>query len=465
MAKTKTHYVCQSCGHEEPKWIGKCPDCGQWNTFEEEIKIDTSKSKSTSLNKSISVFSKPVPITEVSSITSERVSTGISELDRVLGEGGMVKDSVVLLSAQPGTGKSTLLLQVANNIATRDGVILYCSGEESESQIKTRANRLFGEELTPNILLKSTTSADEIVALYQNIKPSLMIIDSIQTTVLEEQLPSLAGGVSQVKACTNAFITQAKTLKIPTFIIGQVKKDGDLAGTKYLEHAVDTVAHLEGDESSQLRLLRCTKNRFGSTEEIGVFDMTDKGLIAIENPNELFITKRESPAVGCALVSLSEGTRDFVVEIQSLVCAMSSSFPIRNALGINRETLRVLTSILDARTYMKTGNLDITVQATGGIYIKDVAANLGVIMAIASSYADKPIPDDTVFIGEVGLTGEVRNVQYITKRIKSIHRYGFKRVFVPKGSIKGKLDLSGLDIVEVGTLQEVIVKTFGKSNK
>lgn len=462
MAKIKTHYVCNNCGYISPKWMGKCPDCNQWNTLEEEIKVDEKKSVSAA-HKNISVYSKPVPIVEVSSNTSERIPTGISELDRVLGEGGVVKDSVVLLSAQPGTGKSTILLQVSNNIANKLGTVLYFSGEESESQIKTRAVRLFEGNVNPNILVKSTNSADEIVAIVKDIKPNLIIIDSIQTVTLDEQLPSAAGGVTQVKTCTNAFITLAKTLKIPTFIIGQVKKDGDLAGAKYLEHAVDVVANLEGDKGSQLRLLSCSKNRYGSTDELGVFDMTDKGLISVDNPNELFLTKREMPAVGCALVSISEGSRVFVVEVQSLVTAMSSSFPIRNALGVNRETLRVLSSVLDARTKMKTGNLDITVQATGGIYLRDVAVNLGVTMAIASSYTDKPIPDDTVYIGEIGLTGEIRNVQGINQRLKSIHRYGFKRVFVPKGSFDKKLKLDGLDIVEVSTLQEAIFKTFSEA--
>lgn len=465
MAKIKTCHVCNNCGYESAKWLGKCPDCQKWNTFQEEIKADTKKSVAQGGMISSSFYTKPVPITEVNEITSERISTGVSELDRVLGKGGAVKDSVVLISAEPGTGKSTLLLSVANNIAQEHGLVLYFSGEESESQIKTRGMRLFGENLSSNVLLKSTTSADEIISVVSDMKPKLVVIDSIQTVVLEAQLPSAAGGVAQVKSCSSAFIKVAKNLKIPTFIVGQVNKDGDLAGAKYLEHAVDVVAHLEGDKGSQLRLLSCSKNRFGSTEELGVFDMTEKGLISVENPNELFLTKREVPATGCALVSISEGSRDFVVEVQSLVTDMSSSFPIRNALGINRDTLRVLSSVLDARTYMKTGNLDITVQATGGIYLKDVSVNLGVCMAIASSYANEPIDDSTVYIGEIGLTGEVRNVQFINQRLKSIHRYGFKRVFVPKGSYNKSMKLDGLDVIEVTTLQDAIGKTFGKITK
>lgn len=455
MAKVKTKYICNDCGYESAKWLGRCPSCSAWNTFEEAV-IQTEK---TGQRASISVNAKAKRITEVEAITNERYSTDISELDRVLG-GGVVTDSIVLLSAEPGTGKSTVLIQAAHNLGKKGKKTLYFSGEESESQIKGRGKRLFGEELSDNIFVKSTNSMDEIMQIVEDEKPDMIVVDSIQTVSLQACLPSRAGGGVQVTECTNVLIHIAKTKKIPVFVVGQVTKNNELAGVKYLEHAVDVVLFLEGDKNLQLRFCRALKNRFGSTEEIGIFEMTGKGLRSMENPNELFTTKRDVDMIGCSLVSVSEGTRTFVVEVQSLVTKSVYGMPIRNAIGLNKEYVRILSAMLEARTNVNVANSDINLQVVGGLYIKDVAANLGIIMSIVSSYINRPIPQGYVFIGEVGLTGEITNVQYLSSRVKAIDRYGFKKVFIPHGALSEDINVENVEVVEVRTLQDVINRVF-----
>lgn len=457
MAKPKKSYMCNSCGYETPRWLGKCPDCGTWNSLEENVIEEAPKAgQRAAISKGI----KAQKITEVQSLANERLSTGISELDRVLG-GGIVTDSVVLMVAAPGTGKSTTLLQTAHNIASKGKKVLYCSGEESMEQIKSRGLRLHGEHLSENIYLKPTNSMDEILAEVETLEPELLIVDSIQTMTLDAFLPSRAGGPVQTIECTNSIISMAKgKRKMPVFIIGQFTKNDTLAGVNHLAHAVDAILYLEGDKNTQLRILRPSKNRFGSTEEVGMLEMTSKGLISVDNPNELFTRKRDEPIVGCALASVAEGTRTFVVEIQSLVTKAIYGSPVRNAIGYNKEHIRVLASMLEARAGLAVSDKDISIQVTGGIYIDDVAANLGVVMSIVSSLIDESIPDGCVFIGEVGLTGEITNVQHLGLRVKAIDRYGFKKVFIPKGSLNSDIEVENVEIIEVNTLQEAIRKVF-----
>lgn len=457
MAKPKKSYICNNCGYETPRWLGKCPDCDSWNTLEEYKKEEPLKAGQRA---SISKGVKAQKITEVDSLKCERLSTGISELDRVLG-GGIVTDSVVLMVAAPGTGKSTTLLQTANNIASKGKKVLYCSGEESNEQIKVRGLRIEGEKLSDNIYLKPTNSMDEIIEEVESLEPDLLIVDSIQTMTLDAFLPSRAGGPVQTIECTNSIIALAKgKRKMPVFIIGQFTKSDTLAGVNHLAHAVDTILYLEGDKNTQLRILRPSKNRFGSTEEVGMLEMTSKGLMSVENPNELFTRKRDEPITGCSLASVAEGTKTFVVEIQSLVTKSIYGMPVRNAIGYNKEHIRVLSSMLEARTDKSVADRDINIQVTGGLYIDDVAANLGVVMSIVSSLIDEPIPNGYVFIGEVGLTGEVTNVQHLGLRVKAIDRYGFKKVFIPRGCLSDDITVDNVEIVEVGTLQEVIRTVF-----
>lgn len=457
MAKQKVRYECSECGYTSPKWMGRCTSCGKWNTLSE--KIDADINLKTGQRASIGSNAKPVRITEISGKKFDRIKTNIPEFDRALG-GGIVTDSVVILTASPGTGKSTLLLQTCQNVVKQGFKVLYCSGEESEAQIKDRGERIFGKDLSEDIYIQSTNSMDVIVENANEIKPNLLIVDSIQTVELASSLPSRAGGPKQVTDCANMLISIAKNKNIAVVIVGQVTKDGDLAGINYLEHAVDAVLKLEGDKNTPLRVCSPSKNRFGSTEEVGLFSMTERGLISVENPDALFTTERDKPVVGAALASVAEGTRTFVVEVQSLVTSSSYGNPIRNAIGVNKDYLRVLTAMLQARTRVSVANDDVNLQVSGGLYIKDVGANLGIVMAIVSSKANYAIPQGTVFIGEVGLTGEITNVPYLSSRIKTIDRYGYKTVYIPKGALEEPIKTKNVKVVEISTLEEVIQKVL-----
>lgn len=462
MARAKTSFICKECGYEVHKWLGKCPDCGTWNSFEEHAKREEPKAGQRA---TISSGSRAVRITEVKGQNNERLKTGIAEFDRVLG-GGIVTDSVVLISAAPGTGKSTTLLQCSQNLAVKGKKILYCSGEESCEQINSRGKRLFGDELSENVYLMATNSMDEIKEQVKELNPDMLIVDSIQTVALNAFLPSRAGNGVQVTECVNELISMAKSGRnMPVFVIGQFTKGGDLAGVNHLAHAVDAVIYLEGDKNTQLRVMRPEKNRFGSTEEVGLFEMTSKGMKSVDNPNELFTTQRDTPMVGCALASVSEGTRTFVVEIQSLVTKCIYGMPIRNAIGYSKDYIRILASMLEARTDRGVSDRDISVQVTGGLYIKDVAANLGVVMSIVSSHMDEPIPEGYVFVGEVGLTGEITNVQYLSSRVKAIDRYGYKKVFIPYGSLSEDVEVENVEIVQVRTLQDTIRAVYGQNRR
>lgn len=445
MPKEKVQYRCQ-CGFIASKWLGQCPSCKSWGTLEEE-KLTTSKLSVKDLD--VTQKLKDVKINAVS-----RIVTGITEFDRVLG-GGIVPDSVNILTAPPGAGKSTLLLQVAHEVASRGFKALYVSGEESASQIKQRAVRLFGNNIANNIWIKSETNINIIMKEIEKLDADLIIIDSIQTLYTED-LDNAPGSIPQVTECTHKLLALAKNPQRnrAVFIVGQMTKDDELMGTRKLEHLVDTVLYLDGDRKEQLRTLYTTKNRFGSTEETGLFKMEEKGLTPINNPSQFFITKRTVPVSGSALTITKAGTRSLVVEIEALVAKTFYGYPIRLGEGINKQELQILTAILEKRVGLPLGDKDVYVKVTGGLKLTETAVNLGVVMAIASSLKNFTIPQDTVFIGEVGLTGELKMVPEIETRIKEVARLGFSRVILPKG-YKGK-SFQNLQLISCENLAEVV---------
>lgn len=454
--KPKKVYKCEKCSYESMKWMGQCPNCHEWNTLKEFEKETAAPAR---VKPSLSDKTPPKRLVDINSSQQQRFSTEISELDRVLG-GGVVRDSVTSISASPGMGKSTLLGQVANNVAKKDIKVLYISGEESEEQVKARAERTMGGKISENIWIKSETNMDLIKDYIREIDPKLIVIDSIQTIYLNEYLPSRAGGVTQITACTDELIAIAKKQKRAIFMVVHVTKDEEMGGPKTLEHMVDTVLFMDGDRQTSLRMLYSQKNRFGSTEEVGIFQMGEEGIIPIENPSDFFVTKREKPVVGSVLTVSVEGSRPIVVEVESLVCNSNYSNPMVVSTGVNKELLKMLAAILEQRCGIKVNDKNIYAQVTGGYKISEPAANLGIMMAIASSTKNKPIDNHTVFIGEVGLTGEIKPANQIIRRLKEIDRMGFKKAYIAKGSIKQNLAFKNLEVVEVSTVKDVLKKVF-----
>ena len=454
--KSKKVYRCEKCDYESMKWMGQCPSCHEWNTLKEFEKTPT---KSARIKPSLSDKTPPKRLIEVNSSQQQRFSTEISELDRVLG-GGVVRDSVTSLSAPPGMGKSTLLGQVSNNVAKKGTKVLYITGEESEEQVKARAERTMGGKISENIWIKSETNMDLIKEYIQNIDPKLIIIDSIQTMYLNEYLPSRAGGVTQITTCTDELIAIAKNQKRAIFMVVHVTKDDEMGGPKTLEHMVDTVLFIDGDRQNSLRMLYSQKNRFGSTEEVGIFQIEEEGIISIDNPSDFFVTKRDTPVIGSVLTVSVEGSRPIIVEVESLVCSSSYSNPMVVSTGVNKDLLKMLAAILEQRCGIKVNDKNIYAQVTGGFKISEPAANLGIMMAIASSSKNKPVDNKSVFIGEVGLTGEIKSTTQIIRRLKEIDRLGFKKAYISKGSLKQNLSFQNLEVIEVSTVREVIEKVF-----
>lgn len=452
MGKTKKVFVCSECGFKVVKWQGCCPNCGAWNTFQEEVETNSVLK----VRPSLSNGKQPQRLRTVKSSDLERFPTGIGEFDRVLG-GGIVKDGLVIIAAEPGAGKSTILTQMGNNVARAGKCVLYISGEESEEQIKARSERIL-DEISDNFWIKSETCLDRIKEYISELNPELIIIDSIQTIYLEEYLPSRAGGASQILACTDELMAVAKRDKRAVFIVGHVTKNNELAGVKTLEHMVDTVIYIEGDRRQQLRIMRAVKNRFGNTDEIGIFQMDEKGLIPIDNPYTYFLSNREENAVGCALTVSMEGTRPLVVEIEALVDKSAFGTPMRIAEGINRQQLQVLTAILEKKAKMQLGFKDVYVKVSSGLKLVEPAVNLGVIMAIASSYSEKPVDKKSVFIGEVGLTGDIKPVPHIMKRLKELDRLGFEKAYIPKNNLRTSVNFEKLQVIEVGNINELFKK-------
>ena len=449
MAKTKTVFYCTACGNETPKWQGKCPACGAWNTLEEHIErpVAAGRAKSAPIGSS----KKPKTISEVDSGDEIRFSTGMGELDRVLG-GGAVEGSLVLVGGAPGIGKSTLLLQICNALC-RERSVLYVSGEESERQLKLRAQRLSVAPEKLYILAENRIS--DILVSVEEDKPDVLIVDSIQTMFSDEN-ESSPGSVSQVKDCTMHLMQLSKTEGITIFVVGHINKDGNIAGPKVLEHMVDCVLYFEGDPNTSYRLLRAAKNRFGSTNEIGVFEMLDTGLKEVPNPSQMLLEGRPEGASGTCVACVMEGTRPILAEVQALVSKTSFNVPRRTSDGFDFNRAALLLAVTEKRAGMKLSLFDAYINVIGGLRLDEPGADLPVVLAIASSYRDATIADDLVAIGEVGLTGEIRSVSHMNQRLQEVARLGFEKVIIPKyGSDKLEIPPS-LTAYRVRNLREAI---------
>jgi DNA repair protein RadA/Sms len=445
MPRTKILYQCQSCGYITPKWLGKCPDCGAWNSFVEEEYADKLKKRETAA---------PVELSEISHSTEDRHSTEIREFDRALG-GGVVLGSVVLIGGDPGIGKSTLLLQALKGL-TKLGRVLYVSGEESPEQIKIRADRLMVR--SRNITLLPETSLEGITSTAQGLKPRAVVIDSIQT-IFSLELPSAPGSVAQIRECATKLMFFAKKYGIPLFIIGHVTKEGAIAGPRVLEHIVDTVLYFEGDKGTPFRILRAVKNRFGSTNEIGVFEMTETGLKEVDNPSRLFLSEKPTNVPGSVITAGLEGTRPLLVEIQALVAVSNFGMPRRTTLGVDYNRVNLLIAVLDKRIGMQIGSMDVFLNVVGGLKIDEPAVDMAVIAAIASSFKNVPIDSGTFVFGEIGLAGELRAISQPEIRIKEAEKLGLKKGIVPEGNIRN-IKESGIEIIGAKNVEEAIELLF-----
>ncbi len=448
MAKNQTVFVCSSCGYESPKWMGKCPGCNEWNTFYEEKIVKTNGSKHEK-----KVDANPLVLNELQGKEVLRNSTGFAELDRVLG-GGIVNGSLVLLGGEPGIGKSTLILQICDRIKG-EGKVLYVSGEESAEQIKIRADRLGIKN--NDILFLGETDINLIQEVILKTNPKLVIIDSIQT-MYSDEITSAPGSVSQVREITSKIMRICKENAITTIIIGHVTKDGNIAGPRVLEHMVDTVLYLEGERYFSYRILRGVKNRFGSTNEIGMFEMQDKGMVEITNPSSILISEREENPAGSIVIATMEGTRPLLIEIQSLTSTSVFGLPRRTANGMDYNRLTLLVAVLEKKVGLSLGNQDVYINVVGGIKVNEPAIDLGVVLSTASSYKNIPIPKGTVAIGEVGLTGEIRSVNLIEKRIKEAEKLGFKTCIIPESNKKLLKEDYKLDIIGVKDINDAMKK-------
>jgi len=451
VAKTKIQFVCQECGFDSPKWLGRCPGCEAWNTMVEEIAVKQAD-RSRQLPPA-----KPRPITEVDTGAVPRLSTGVREFDRVLG-GGIVPGSLILIGGDPGIGKSTLLLQVAGEMSQTYGSVLYVSGEESATQTRLRAERL--GKLNDNLLVMTETNLDDISTEACRIKPSLLIIDSIQT-MYSPELASAPGSVGQVRECTGKLLRFAKDRGIPVVIIGHVTKEGNIAGPRLLEHMVDVVLYFEGERSYAFRVLRAMKNRFGATIDSGLFSMEENGLVEVKNPSSLLLAERPQGVPGSVVLACLAGVRPLLIEIQALVSTTCFGMPRRTAAGFDYNRLILLLAVLEKRVGLLLGNQDAYVNAVGGIKIDEPAADLAVCLALASSFRNVAIDPHTVVMGEVGLTGEVRMVGRADLRVREAAALGFKKVIIPAGNVAGlKIDVVSLKVIGVNNVEEAMEAVF-----
>lgn len=450
MNKNKIIFACQSCGYQAPKWLGRCPDCGGWNTLVEE-RLSPIKGRMAEAPKG-----KPQPIHEIQSSEEERILTRIGELDRVLG-GGIVAGSVVLIGGDPGIGKSTLLLQALEGISGI-GRVLYVSGEESPKQIKLRGMRIGVS--SNDLIILSETSLDEIIKIVDEIKPRVLVIDSIQT-VFTSDLPSAPGSIGQVREAAGRLMFYAKKTGIPILIIGHVTKDGSIAGPRVLEHIVDTVLYFEGEKGHAFRILRAVKNRFGSTNEIGVFEMKDSGLSEVKNPSEIFLAERPTAATGSVIVSSMEGTRPIMIELQALVSPTNFGIPRRTTIGVDYNRLSLLLAVLEKRVGMQIMGQDVFVNVVGGIRIDEPAVDLGVVAAVASSFKEIPVDPGTFVFGEVGLAGEIRAISQAEARIKEGAKLGFKKGIIPSNNAKKIGKIEGIEVTGVASLDEALEILLG----
>jgi DNA repair protein RadA/Sms len=452
MNKLKTVFACQACGFESSKWLGRCPDCGEWNSFVEERQQAIAPGKGRPSASGFEIVSKPRPYDLVDGAEAARMPSGIGEFDRVLG-GGIVPGSMVLIGGEPGIGKSTLLLQVAHLLARTGGPVLYVSGEESERQIKLRGERLgiAGGAL----FLVGETSLERILEHVDELKPAALVVDSVQT-IYSSKFPSAPGSISQVREVATQLLFVAKGRGITTFLIGHITKDGNLAGPKSLEHIVDTVLYFEGEKHLHHRIVRAVKNRFGAVSEMGVFEMTGAGLIPVANPSALFLAERLEGSPGSTVVATIEGTRPMLVEVQALVSPTSFGTPRRSSLGIDSSRTNLLLAVLEKRVGLELLGDDVFVSIAGGLEVPEPAADLGVAAAIASSFRNRPVPAHTALFGEVGLGGEVRGVGQAGLRIREAAQMGFTRLILPARNVPS--DASGIELVGVDTLGDALEK-------
>jgi DNA repair protein RadA/Sms len=447
--KSRTLYVCQKCGYQSAKWLGRCPDCSAWNTLTEEVQL---KGGTAFGGGTVAV---PVPITQVESVREQRISCGIAELDRVLG-GGLVAGSVVLIGGAPGIGKSTLLLQAVDHLARRNGPVLYVSGEESAHQIRLRGERM--GVAAPELLLLAETSLENILAQVEKVKPRAVVVDSIQT-VFTAALESAPGSVSQVRETAGRLMLLAKGSGVPVFLVGHVTKDGAIAGPRVLEHLVDTVLYFEGDAGHPFRILRAVKNRFGSTNEIGVFEMKEGGLCEVLNPSELFLSERPLGVAGSVVVASLEGSRPLLVELQALVSASPFAVPRRTTIGVDPNRLSLLVAVLEKKVGLHLAGLDIFLNVAGGVRLSEPAVDLGMTVAVASSHLDKPVDPQTLLLGEVGLAGEVRAITQPELRVREAAKLGFQRCVLPAGNLK-QVAAEGMELVGVRTVAEALERVL-----
>ncbi|HEM3207398.1 DNA repair protein RadA [Streptococcus suis] len=452
IAKKKTTFVCQSCEYHSPKYLGRCPNCGSWSSFVEEVEVAEVKNERVSLT---GEKTRPMKLNEVSSIQVARTKTNMEEFNRVLG-GGVVPGSLVLIGGDPGIGKSTLLLQVSTQLSTI-GTVLYVSGEESAQQIKLRAERL--GDIDSEFYLYAETNMQSIRTEIEKIKPDFLIIDSIQT-IMSSDISSVQGSVSQVREVTNELMQIAKTNNIATFIVGHMTKEGTLAGPRTLEHMVDTVLYFEGERQHTFRILRAVKNRFGSTNEIGIFEMQSQGLVEVLNPSEVFLEERLDGATGSAIVVTMEGTRPILAEVQALVTPTMFGNAKRTTTGLDFNRASLIMAVLEKRAGLLLQNQDAYLKSAGGVKLDEPAIDLAVAVALASSYKDKPTNPQECFIGEIGLTGEIRRVNRIEQRINEAAKLGFTKVYAPKNSLTGIKVPKEITVVGVTTIGEVLQKVF-----
>lgn len=456
MAKTKTYFFCSECGYQSSTWLGKCPECGKWNTFTEEVvKAESGKRKVESRQ----LQSAPKRIQDISTSETVRIATGCGEFDRVLG-GGIVPGSLLLLGGEPGIGKSTLLLQTALSIPGKK--ILYVSGEESEQQIKMRADRLTedGKRENGELYVVSETVTQRIMEHIDAVQPDILIVDSIQT-ICTETIDSSAGSISQIRECTTEFQRYAKESSVPVLLVGHITKDGNLAGPKVMEHIVDCVLQFEGDRNYGYRMLRSLKNRFGSTAEIGIFEMQGDGLREVENPSEFLLSQRDETLSGCAVAATLEGARPMFIEVQSLVSSAVYGTPQRNANGFDFRRLSMLLAVLEKRCGFKLGAKDVFLNIAGGIRVSDPAIDLAVACSVLSSNVDMPISPRYCFAAEMGLSGEVRSVSRVEHRIAEADRLGFEKIFVSKYNARSlNKKRFGIEIVEVSVIEDAFRALF-----
>ncbi|MCR5135547.1 MAG: DNA repair protein RadA [Oscillospiraceae bacterium] len=455
LAKIKTVYVCSDCGSETPNWAGKCPYCGAWNTLK-ELRLESGKTKASAVHQ-VDDAPQPKRITELDTEKEIRVSTGISELDRVLG-GGAVVGSLNLVGGAPGIGKSTLLLQMCGKLHS-DSVILYITGEESERQIRLRADRL--QVHNENLYVFAETDMDRIAKAIEKLMPDVVILDSVQT-VSDSSVQSTPGSVSQIRECTMRILRITKEKSLTVFLIGHVTKDGTLAGPKILEHMVDCVLYFEGERENSFRILRAVKNRFGSTNEIGVFEMESVGLVCVENPSEVMLSGRPENASGTCVTCALEGTRPILAEIQALVTENPRNNASRRSNGIDYNRAAMLLAVLEKRGGLPMGGSDTYINVVGGLTLEEPAADLATVLSLASSYLDRPIGAEVAAIGEVGLSGELRQVSALNQRLSEIARLGFRRCVIPSGGKEKAAEIEGLEVIKVKNISQAIAAVLGK---